>query len=141
MMKSIFLLHSFYISFIIWLKMGKTTFSQENVIILLHLYIVTAIMTSLYTLLVSLNAILNRKNAFFLHDSFFITFILLLTLEKLFYKTGKGTVLPKLWFFICYIKTCLKITGCNDTVIWNLFTNNAVNLFTPILFTLVSLHD
>jgi len=33
--------------------MGKTTFSLENVIVLLHLYIVTAIMTLFYTLLFS----------------------------------------------------------------------------------------
>jgi len=130
-MQSIFLLYSFYISFITWLKMGKATFSPENVIILLHLYIITAILISFYTLIVSLNTIWNRKKSFFLHDSFCIAFILLLTLGKRLYRTEKVNILAKLWVFICYIKTCLKITGCNDTVMWNLFNNDAVNLFTP----------
>jgi len=87
-------------------------------------------MTSFYTLIVSLNTTWNRKKSFFLHDSFCITFILLLALGKPFYRTPKVNVLAKLWGFICYIKTCLKITGCNDTVMWNLFNNDAVNLFT-----------
>ena len=116
MMQSIFLMHSCYINFIRWLIMEKSTFSPENVIILLQLCIFITIITSFYTLIESLNAILNKKKSFFLYDSFFISFTLLLALAKHFYRTEKVNVVPKLWFFICYIKTCLKITGCNVLV-------------------------
>jgi len=75
--------------------MEKTSFSPENVIVLVHLCIFTAIMTSFYTLIVSLNAILNRKKSFFWHNSLFISFIQLLTLDFF-------TELKKSMYFLSY---------------------------------------